>query len=466
MKTVWIVDDDESIAWVLQKNFEDLPLQIEVFSNAESAIDHLKDKTPDVVFTDVRMPNMDGYQFIDQLKQRHPAIPVIIMTAFSDIEAAVSSYQAGAFEYLPKPFDLDEALSLLNRALLESQTDEKHGVAYSESEAKIPPPQMIGRSAMMQEVFRLIGRVSHSSISVLIRGESGVGKELVARALHDSSPRKHKPFIEINTGAIPADLLESELFGHEKGAFTGATTQRKGRFEQANGGTLFLDEIGDMPSELQARLLRVLSEKRFYRVGGTMQLDVDVRVIAATNQDLDARVSKGLFRLDLYHRLNVVEIMVPPLRHRGADVALLGAHFLQSAALEFEVAAKALSKQALEILLAYNWPGNVRELENLCKRLTVTSLGQVIEAGDLPAIITQRQTNSLMPVSWQTALGQELHRQLLAGRSAIGAQFQSTVDRTLIETTLSFTEGHKQKAAKLLGWGRNTLTRKIKELNL
>ncbi|MFT5606532.1 MAG: two-component system nitrogen regulation response regulator GlnG, partial [Parvicella sp.] len=370
--------------------------------------------------------------------------------------------QAGAFEYLPKPFDVQEAIDLLNRALLEREAESVAPIDNQKTNEH--GSDMIGASPQIQEVFRLIGRLSSSSINVLIRGASGVGKELVARALHDSSPRSSKPFIEINTGAIPADLLESELFGHEKGAFTGAVQRRKGRFEQADGGTLFLDEIGDMPAELQARLLRVLSEKKFYRVGGTEQLLIDVRVIAATNQDLEVRVNQGLFRLDLFHRLNVVEIHVPNLNERESDSLLLAEYFLTQAAAEFDMPSKSLSVGVKNCLSGYSWPGNVRELENLCRRVTVTAPGQIIELPDLPAVMRDDASAVKTITGWQSALRQQTHALLLRGQSDINDTLQPQIEKILIETALEFSEGHKQKAAKLLGWGRNTLTRKMKEL--
>ncbi len=467
-KQVWIVDDDESIAWVLNKTFMRDDLEVSVFDHAQAALANLAVAPPDVVFTDVRMPQMDGYVLLDKLKQSLPDLPIIIMTAYSDLESAISSYQAGAFEYLPKPFDIDEALLLLERAL-ETTPPNMVDDGDKATIASIGTPELIGASAQMQDVFRLIGRLSSSSINVLIRGESGVGKELVARALHDSSPRKSKAFVEINTGAISVDLLESELFGHERGAFTGATQQRKGRFEQAHGGTLFLDEIGDMPADLQTRLLRVLSEKRFYRVGGTQQVEVDVRVIAATNQDLEARVESGQFRLDLFHRLNVVDIHVPSLRERSEDVALLVDKFLADAATEFAVSPKRLSNEALEQLMQHHWPGNVRELENLVRRLTVTCAGEQIEAADLPAQMEVQDQSNLAAYSisadWQGLLIRQIEDEFLQGKTDVAVGLQPQLDKLLIEAALSFTDGHKQKAAKLLGWGRNTLTRKLQELD-
>ncbi len=461
-KTVWVVDDDESIAWVLQKAFEGEGHRVNCYGSGETALENLDMLQPDVVFADIRMSGMTGFELIKELRAVGCSVPVIIMTAYSDLDFAVGAYQAGTFEYLPKPFDLDVSISLLNRALLENiENDDKY-----QKDTVLSSSEMIGISPLMQEVFRLIGRLSKSSISVLISGESGVGKELVARALHDSSPRKNKPFIEINTGAIPTELLESELFGHEKGAFTGANSMRQGRFEQADGGTLFLDEIGDMPAELQTRLLRVLSEKRFYRVGGTAQLEVDVRIIAATNQDLEVRVTQGQFRLDLFYRLNVVEIKVPNLNEREADVLLLAKYFLKQAGHEFEVPFKTLSDSVAQVFCQYSWPGNVRELENLCSRLTVTSPGQIIELADLPRSLCHFRPNNEGSSSWQHLLKRELRAQLLRGQSSINDQLQPQIESLLIETALEFTNGHRRNAAKLLGWGRNTLSRKIKELKL
>jgi two-component system nitrogen regulation response regulator GlnG len=414
---------------------------------------------PDVLVTDIRMPDMSGLELMERLAQSDPDIPVIVITAHSDLDSAVSAYQGGAFEYLPKPFDIDEAMELVSRA-----ARQRNRGAASQAQTK-PTPRIIGQAPAMHDVFKAIGRLSRSSMTVLITGESGTGKELVARALHDNSPRATAPFIALNTSAIAAELLESELFGHEKGAFTGATERRIGRFEQANGGTLFLDEIGDMSLALQTRLLRVLAESEFFRVGGQSGVRVDVRVIAATHQDLSQAVAASRFREDLYHRLNVMRIEVPPLRQRREDIRELTRFYLEQAANELGVAPKTLSSEAAEVLLKYDWPGNVRELVNVCRRLTVTAAGREIGGQDLPHELGGRATQAT--ADWTMGLAQWAEGQLAVTAAApLLEEALPAFERTLIVTALRRARGKRLEAAKLLGWGRNTLTRKIKELGL
>jgi len=415
--------------------------------------------------SDIRMPQMDGMALLKEVHKRFENIPVIIMTAHSDLDSAVNAYQSGAFEYLPKPFDIDEAVNLVQRALTHAR----------EQSSKNQPPELvkateiIGEAPAMQEVFRAVGRLSRSSISVLINGQSGTGKELVAHALHRHSPRSNNTFIALNMAAIPADLIESELFGHEKGAFTGAQAARQGRFEQANGGTLFLDEIGDMPIDVQTRLLRVLADGQFYRVGGHNPVSVDVRIIAATHQNLEQRVSEGKFREDLYHRLNVIRIHIPTLSERREDIPILAAHFLQKAGAELAVEVKSLSKETKKILANLPWPGNVRQLENMCRWLTVMASGQEVLPHDLPPEIIQQPVliEKTAPAGdWQTLLASWADNQLQSGHNNILDDAIMSFERILLERALHYTHGHKQDAAKRLGWGRNTLTRKLKELNM
>jgi two-component system nitrogen regulation response regulator GlnG len=459
MKPVWIVDDDRSIRWVMEKALSREGIAFSSFSSAQDALDALAGSAPEVLVSDVRMPGMSGLELLQTVKQRHPAVPVIVMTAYSDLDSAVAAFQGGAYEYLPKPFDVDQAVDLIRRALDESQRDDE--VVEPPAEA----PEILGQAPAMQEVFRAIGRLSQSSATVLITGESGSGKELVARALHRHSARASRPFVAINTAAMPKDLLESELFGHERGAFTGAQQMRRGRFEQAEGGTLFLDEIGDMPADLQTRLLRVLSESSFYRVGGHQPIKTNVRVIAATHQNLDARVREGGFREDLYHRLNVIRIRLPSLKDRREDIPLLARHFLLRSAKQLGVEAKRLSDDALGHLSRLDFPGNVRQLENLCHWLTVMAPGQVVELGDLPAEF--RDPTAVTAASdWVAALEQEAERRLARGETgildALGRQFE----RSLIQRALARTAGRRIEAAQLLGMGRNTITRKIQELGI
>ncbi len=459
---VWVVDDDESIRWVLEKALQRAGMRPRLFADAHSILEAAKRSRPSVVIADIRMPNMDGLRLLDNLKAWCPDLPVIIMTAHSDLETAVSAYRGGAFEYLPKPFDINEAVALVRRAGKRAEHLESRDVDG-------PPaatPEIIGEAAAMQEVFRAIGRLSRSNITVLINGQSGTGKELVARALHRHSPRANGAFIALNMAAIPRDLLESELFGHERGAFTGAQSLRRGRFEQANLGTLFLDEIGDMPSELQTRLLRVLAEGEFYRVGGHTPVQVDVRVIAATHQNLEERVEQGAFREDLYHRLNVIRIHVPSLRERIADIPLLLRHFLQSSARELEVEPKSVSREVEAYLCQLEWRGNVRQLENLCRWLTVMASGREVLLQDLPPEIRSQSKPKPGDSDWERELRRWVDQSLAQGDRGILDSALPAFERVLIESALSRTGGRRQDAAQLLGWGRNTLTRKIKELRL
>jgi two-component system nitrogen regulation response regulator GlnG len=496
MKPIWIVDDDESIRWVLEKALARENLATRSFSNARDAMEALQTATPQVLVSDIRMPGESGLALLQAVKAQHPGLPVIIITAFSDLDSAVASFQGGAFEYLAKPFDVDKAVALIRRALEESLREAN--VEYVVSEA----PEILGQAPAMQDVFRAIGRLSQSNVTVLITGESGTGKELVAQALHKHSPRAAQPFIALNTAAIPKDLLESELFGHERGAFTGAQATRRGRFEQAEGGTLFLDEIGDMPFDLQTRLLRVLSDGHFYRVGGHQPLKANVRVIAATHQNLETRVREGLFREDLYHRLNVIRLRLPSLRERKEDIPILTRHFLAQSAKQLGGDVKRMSESAMNFLASLDLPGNVRQLENLCNWITVMAPGQTVEIKDLPAelgegkeigsVTTEPAVPGAKPVtgdataatamvpngavmpgygadqraSWVRMLETEAAQMLSAGQpevmDALGKMFESA----LIKTALKHTHGRKNDAAIRLGIGRNTITRKIHELGI
>jgi two-component system nitrogen regulation response regulator GlnG len=462
MKPVWIVDDDRSIRWVFEKALSREGISYNSFASAREALDALSGGAPQVLISDIRMPGLSGIELLQEVKEKHPAVPVIVMTAYSDLESAVAAFQGGAYEYLPKPFDVDQAVELIRRALDESQREQDALEPVGEV------PEILGQAPAMQEVFRAIGRLSQSSATVLITGESGTGKELVARALHRHSTRAAKPFIAINTAAMPKDLLESELFGHERGAFTGAQALRRGRFEQAEGGTLFLDEIGDMPAELQTRLLRVLSDGTFYRVGGHQQLKANVRVIAATHQDLDSRVREGGFREDLYHRLNVIRVRIPSLRERREDIPLLAKHFLARSAKELGVEPKRLSDEVLAHIARMDFPGNVRQLENLCHWLTVMAPGQSIGIADLPAEFRgEPGAASQAPVSdWAAALEQEVERRLARGETGLLDQLSRQFERSLISKALARTGGRRIEAANLLGMGRNTITRKIQELGI
>ena len=461
MKPIWIIDDDRSIRWVLEKTLtrEDIPFKS--FASASEALEALDaGELPQVLISDIRMPGASGLDLLQRVKERHPQTPVIIMTAYSDLESAVAAFQGGAFEYLPKPFDVDQAVELIRRAIEESL--HQNGA----TEAVGLTPEILGQAPAMQEVFRAIGRLSQSHATVLITGESGSGKELVARALHRHSPRKESPFVAINTAAIPKDLLESELFGHERGAFTGAQTQRRGRFEQADGGTLFLDEIGDMPSELQTRLLRVLSDGHFYRVGGHAPIKANVRVIAATHQNLEGRVKEGLFREDLFHRLNVIRIRLPALRERREDVPLLIKHFLQKSAQELGGETKRLSDAALKYLAGLEFSGNVRQLENLCHWITVMAPGQQVEINDLPPELRETPAPVAVSGDWESGLAAEVDRLLAAAVPDLHERLVQVFERTLINRALAHTGGRRIEAAQALGIGRNTITRKIQELGL
>ena len=455
---VWIVDDDAGIRWVLERAMEQAGLSCRGFDSATPALDALAHGRPNVLVTDIRMPGPDGLALLARLKTDWPGLPVIVITAHSDLDSAVAAYQGGAFEYLPKPFDVDHAVELVRRAAADQ--------ASTREEAPRPQlPSLIGQAAAMQDVFRAIGRLSGSSMTVLITGESGTGKELVARALHQHSPRAKRPFVALNTAAIPAELLESELFGHEKGAFTGAEARRTGRFEQADGGTLFLDEIGDMSAALQTRLLRVLAEGEFYRVGGQVPVRVDVRVIAATNQDLARGVEEGRVREDLFHRLNVMRITIPPLRERREDVALLLDHYLRKAADELTVPPKTMSPEVLARLSAFEWPGNVRQLVNTCRRLTVVAPGRELRLSDLPADFGGDEHVSHLG-SWSDGLAAWAEQCLDAGGGPLLEAALPEFEQTLIRVALARSGGRRQDAARLLGWGRNTLARKIRELGL
>jgi two-component system nitrogen regulation response regulator GlnG len=457
--SVWVVDDDESVRWVLEQALKQAQMIPRSFPSGRQFFAALEKEKPDVLVTDIRMPDMDGLELIERLSASNPDIPAIVITAHSDLDSAVAAYKSGAFEYLPKPFDIDEAMELVARAA-------RQRVRGAHEQARSPEqPAIIGQAPAMQEVFRAIGRLARASMTVLITGESGTGKELVARALHDNSPRAHRPFVALNTSAIAADLLESELFGHERGAFTGATEKRIGRFEQANGGTLFLDEIGDMSAALQTRLLRVLAESEFFRVGGQVPLRVDVRVIAATHQDLAQAVAAGRFREDLYHRLNVMRIEVPPLRRRKEDIPELVRVYLERAAIELGVAPKSLHPKAAGQFMSYDWPGNVRELVNMCRRLTVTAAGREIVLQDLPAELGSTPPSDGDDWTTQLARWAELRIARNAEQPLL-AEALPALEKTLILAALKKARGKRLEAAKLLGWGRNTLTRKIKELGL
>lgn len=462
-RTVWIVDDDRSIRWVMEKALSRADLDVTSFENASELIAKLDKQQPDTIISDIRMPGIDGLQLLQRIHTSNPALPVIITTAHSDLDSAVAAYQGGAFEYLPKPFDLDELVAVTNRAINFVTEQSRKPV---ENDIDISG-EIIGEAPAMQEVFRAIGRLSHSNITVLINGESGTGKELVAKALHDHSPRHNKRFVALNMAAIPHDLIESELFGHEKGAFTGATQRREGRFQQADGGTLFLDEIGDMPPEAQTRLLRVLANGEFYLVGGHTPVKVDVRIIAATHQNLEQLVVENRFREDLFHRLNVIRIHLPKLADRREDIPMLMQYFLQRAAKELETETKTLSSEVEQFLSLLPWAGNVRQLENTCRWLTVMASGREVHMEDLPPELRDSPVEkNVTSGSWQQQLRSWADAELHAGRQDILASAVPVFERTLIETALNHTRGRKRDAAELLGWGRNTLTRKLKELGM
>jgi two-component system nitrogen regulation response regulator GlnG len=463
---VWIVDDDKSIRWVLEKALQKANINTRSFSNANDLLKELVHGIPQALITDIRMPGMDGFELLKTIQDQHPELPVIIMTAHSDLESAVSAFHGGAFEYLPKPFDINEVVETVHRACTHSKEQQ---AAIVEPETIEESTEIIGEAPAMQEVFRAIGRLARSHITVLINGESGTGKELVAKALHKHSPRANQPFIALNMAAIPRDLMESELFGHEKGSFTGAQARRTGRFEQANNGTLFLDEIGDMPAELQTRLLRVLADNEFYPVGAQASIKVNVRIIAATHQNLENLVAQGRFREDLFHRLNVIRIHIPPLRERSQDIGLLMRHFLYLSAKELGTEVKVLKPETEEFLSHFKWPGNVRQLENICRWLTVMASGREIHIEDLPPELSHTSQESVGTIefaSWEQAFESWVKQQLQAGKPEVAKQAIPTVEKILIETALQHTHGRKQEAAILLGYGRNTLTRKLKELEI
>ena len=466
---VWVVDDDQSIRWVLERALAQAGFGRDCFEDAEAMLQRLGDEQPDVVISDIRMPGLDGLQLLQRIRDRHPNLPVIITTAHSDLDSAVTSYQQGAFEYLPKPFDIDEVIAVTERALAQSRERGRGRRAQAAGAAAENIPEIIGEAPAMQEVFRAIGRLAHSNITVLINGESGTGKELVARALHRHSPRAAGPFIALNMAAIPRELMESELFGHEKGAFTGANNRREGRFEQANGGTLFLDEIGDMPAETQTRLLRVLANGEFYRVGGHTALHTDVRIIAATHQDLEELVRRGRFREDLFHRLNVIRIHIPRLAERREDIPRLMHAFFVQAARELGGEAKVLLPDTEKFLMSLDWPGNVRQLENTCRWLTVMASGREIHITDLPPELTRRSVAASAEEGesdWRALLAHWARQQLASGKQHILREALPAFERCMIEVALAHTRGRKRDAADLLGWGRNTLTRKLKELQM
>ena len=460
---VWIVDDDSSIRWVMEKALSRAGLNCRAFETGDDVLEALTQEEPLVVVSDIRMPGMDGITLLSKLKSQQPDLPVIITTAHSDLDSAVNSYEEGAFEYLPKPFDIEEMVATVTRA--QSQRTQHDQV--DEGQGNNPSAEIIGNAPAMQEVFRAIGRLAQSHITVLINGESGTGKELVARALHRHSPRASYAFVALNMAAIPQELMESELFGHEKGAFTGANSRREGRFEQARGGTLFLDEIGDMPAATQTRLLRVLQDGEFFRVGGVDSIKADVRIIAATHQKLESLVETGAFREDLFHRLNVIRIHVPKLSERREDIPRLLTHFLIAASAELDVETKTLSEDALQVLTQLPWPGNVRQLENTCRWLTVMAAGREVLLSDLPTELLQNHDEMPEGVaeSWHEQLAGWASRQLAEGQSNVLRQALPLFESIMIEAALQHTGGRKAEAAELLGWGRNTLTRKLKDLD-
>lgn len=463
---VWVIDDDQSIRWVLEKTLKQAGMQVNVFESADEALDAIRSNAlpPDAIISDIRMPGSDGLSLLDQMKRSHPETPVLIMTAFSDLDSTVSAFEGGAFEYIPKPFDVDTVIDQVRRACNVQRDQRAAPSSARQATAAAEPPELIGDAPAMQDVFKAIGRLSRSKITVLINGESGTGKELIAHALHRHSPRSDKPFVALNMAAIPHDLMESELFGHEKGSFTGAQNTRIGRFEQSNGGTLFLDEIGDMPATLQTRLLRVLADGQFYRVGGHSPITVDVRIIAATHQDLESLVKEKRFREDLFHRLNVIRIEAPPLRERREDIPRLLKHFLLKAAEELGEEAKIMTPAFAAHVSTLNWPGNVRQLQNTAHWLTVMASSTELTVEDMPA--QEQDSSPQQEVDWESSLRQWANRQLQEGQSDLLGKAQPTVERILIQCALNQTQDRRQEAARLIGWGRNTLTRKIKELDL
>lgn len=479
MKPVWIVDDDQAIRWVLEKALARAGMVTRSFSQASAVLEALKTERPATLVSDIRMPGGSGLDLLRDLKEHHPELPVIVMTAFADLDSTVSAFQGGAFDYLAKPFDINEAVSLIQRAVQESDAADTGVAPAAEENERWMMTQ--SSSTAMQEVFRAIGRLAQSKVTVLITGESGTGKELVARALHGHGSRSAGPFVALNAAAIPRDLLEAELFGHERGAFTGASSLRRGRFEEAHNGTLFLDEIGDMPLELQTRLLRVLAEGSFYRVGGAQPVRVDVRIVAATHQPLELRVEQGSFREDLFHRLNVIRLRLPPLRERVEDIPALAQHFLQLSARTLGVPVKRLTPEAIAELTRFDFPGNVRQLENFCHWLTVMAAGQIVERNDLPPEIRAAQTVSrpgsvpLAPGAaasegafshWHDALLQDTQARLERSEPAVMATLTRQFERILLQTALAASRGRRVEAATRLGIGRNTITRKLRELGL
>jgi two-component system nitrogen regulation response regulator GlnG len=461
---LWVIDDDRSIRWVLEKAFEKEGLNVTTFENGDSALKQLEKEQPTAILSDVRMPGTDGLDLLKIFQAKYAHIPVIIMTAHSDLDSAVAAYQGGAFEYLPKPFDVDEAVAVTRRAIAHS-----HEINQPSKKLPINEPEsteIIGEAPAMQEVFRAIGRLSQSNITVLINGESGTGKELVAHALHRHSPRKANRFIPLNMAAIPKDLIESELFGHEKGAFTGEATLRQGRFEQADGGTLFLDEIGDMPADTQTRLLRVLADGEFYRVGGHTPIKVDVRIIAATHQNLEELLEDHRFREDLFHRLNVIRIHIPKLSNRREDIPKLTQYFFKKAASDLDVEPKILLPETESYLCTLEWPGNVRQLENTCRWITVMGSGREVHIEDLPPEMLEQQGTEAPSGDWEKNLRNWADQALSRGQKNILEEAVPIFERTLIEVALQHTSGRKRDASDLLGWGRNTLTRKLKELGM
>jgi two-component system nitrogen regulation response regulator GlnG len=464
MPEVWVVDDDASIRWVLDQALSDKPWKTRIFADSRQALDALSIGIPTVLVCDIRMPNVDGLTLMQAAHQQDSSLPVILMTAFANLDSAVSAYQGGAFEYLPKPFNLDEALSLIERAIAKRVPTRRRRAKEEDKQ----PLNIIGSAPAMQEVFRVMGRVAQLDVTVLINGETGTGKELIAKALHELSSRRDKPFVAINTAAIPRDLLESELFGHEKGAFTGALTQRAGRFEQADGGTLFLDEIGDMPIELQTRLLRVLNDGSFYRVGGHDPLRADVRILAATHQNMEKMVRDGKFREDLLYRLNIIRIQIPALRERKTDIPLILRYYMTTEAKTLRVDEKQLSSDVEAYLSTLDWPGNIRQLRSLCIWLTVMTPGKVVTVDDLPLELRKPSSSadSLGTDDWQTPLRLYARHFLQQGKSGLHTEAEQLFERVLIEETLQFTRFHRQETAALLGWGRNTLTRKSQSLGI
>lgn len=480
MKPVWIVDDDQAIRWVLEKALSRAGMVTRSFVGASDVSIALESELPSALISDIRMPGSDGFSLLKHVKEKYPSLPVIIMTAYSDLDSTVTAFQGGAFDYLAKPFDINEAVALIARAVREPSSSDGNQANINSDEGSAAAPSSNkgiltqSSSVAMQEVFRAIGRLAHSNVTVLITGESGTGKELVARALHSHGVRAKGPFVALNTAAIPRDLLEAELFGHERGAFTGANSLRRGRFEEASGGTLFLDEIGDMPFELQTRLLRVLSDGTFYRVGGAQPVRVDVRIVAATHQPLEERVREGKFREDLFHRLNVIRLRLPALRERREDIAELARHFLSVCARGVGVPVKKISDQAMQILAQFDFPGNVRQLENFCHWLTVMAPGQTVEVSDLPPEVraaelpetSSIQTLKSSPQSWQQLLAQEASSRLSRSDPEVWAALTQQFERTILQSSLEVCRGRRVEAAARLGMGRNTITRKLRELGM